>query len=111
MKRLTLTLMALSLSTSALFAYPSWCKGGARTVVEHFICTKRYLWSYDEDLTAVYKSLKRKLYGSEKRALILSEREWIRSRNRCRSEECVARHYRNRLRYLINYYDDVVSRY
>ena len=113
MKKTILAFIILGF-TSSLFARPSWCRN-AHTYVEKRICHSRYLSDLDYELNDIYHRVKDILREEDRylyRRLIRSERRWIRNRNAdCyrRSNRCIARKYRRRIRYLHRYFRSIMD--
>ena len=72
----------------------SFSCAAAKTLVEHAICDQPDISAQDDALSALYKA---KRAQGDDGALLSSQREWLATRNRCRTVECVRASYQTRL--------------
>lgn len=78
-------------------AQAHWCNSGARlTNIGQAICSDASLVNKDIELNRLYSALG----GTRNAALKISQRQWMNSRNRCTSMDCLHSYYDDRLRVL-----------
>ena len=88
---------------------PSFNCQGARISTEYSICASRRLSRLDRRLAYWYGRAKERAgYFDQTDWLRHGQRNWLRQRNTCGSSRfCIARKYRQRIRWLRNYYEHV----
>lgn len=103
-----LTMVFLSQSINAQSpkeAKPSFDCVKATTRVEKMICSDSSgeLQNLDKQLFESYQAIKAKLDKNDKKALLDSQKSWLKTREKCESKECVKELLQNRVGELQNY--------
>ncbi|MWV63146.1 hypothetical protein DCO58_00405 [Helicobacter saguini] len=76
---------------------PSFDCSKAKSVVEHLVCNDVELANLDSKMAAIYRQKSSQLNADSKKELLMTQREWIKSYNNCKTRECVKRALENRI--------------
>jgi uncharacterized protein YecT (DUF1311 family) len=90
-----LTLLALTIICQRAHAASFDCNSTSLSRIEKTICSSKELSAMDLDTNGIYREMQNLARDPE--ALLRSQRDWIRGRNRCDSTECLQRSYSARL--------------
>lgn len=106
MQRIILIMFFLLLASNTYSASFDCSKASEK--IEKGVCEDHHLSKLDSDLGAIYSALIKKLNDQEKQALLNSQKEWLKTRNRnCGSisdlDECLEQFYSNRIGELNKY--------
>lgn len=86
------TLLVFFASVSSAQAFN--CKR-AGLAAERVICATPALYRMDRQLNSSYRFARSKISASQKRKLKKSQRKWLKSRNKCRTNaHCIGTHYK-----------------
>lgn len=101
MRRLSLSILLLIISTGVFSATPSFNCKKATGYAEKTICSSDELASLDRKLDAMFFELVKvsELPDEFKKV----QTDWLRSRNTCKTEECLRKMYLNRIEALMKY--------
>ena len=104
---LTVRLQAQNSVSENFYFVPVFFKAGfdcnkASTAIEKAICSDKRIAMADLEINQQYKRARKKLAGAERKSLKISQRSWIKQRNRCRADgkvdlSCLALSYAHRL--------------
>lgn len=103
-----LTMVFLSQSINAQSpqeAKPSFDCAKASTKAEKMICNDESgeLQNLDKQLFESYQAIKAKLDENDKKALLDSQKSWLKTREKCESKECLKELLQHRIKELQNY--------
>ena len=98
-----LTMVFLSQSINAQSpqeAKPSFDCAKATTKVEKMICedSSGELQNLDRQISQIYQDTKAKLGKNAKKALLDSQKSWLKTRERCESKECLKESLQSRIK-------------
>lgn len=86
-------------------AKPSFDCAKATTKVEKMICedSSGELQNLDRQISQIYQDTKTKLDKNAKKALLDSQKSWLKTRERCESKECLKESLQSRIKELQSY--------
>ncbi|MGI0406759.1 lysozyme inhibitor LprI family protein [Helicobacter himalayensis] len=95
----------LAYAESAKEAQPSFDCTKATTKAEKMICedSSGELQNLDRQISQSYQHIRAKLDKNNKKALLDSQKSWLKTRERCESKECLKELLQNRIKELQTY--------